>query len=213
VGALGGVLLAANPPSRTGRVLARGAGLALVAYAASPLLGQLILAAAGRRRRVALRSFIEVDRSLPAVFTFFKDFENLPRVIGSLRSVIDYEDGRSHWEAYTPTGQLMEWDSVVTKYVPNSVIGWESVPNSAVDVRAQLRFIPLTALRTRMEVEVYFSPAAMGFADAIRTLIVAANERRLRAELDHLRFYLETVLPADAPAPPPVAEEPQAAGP
>jgi uncharacterized membrane protein len=188
-------------------------GLALVAYAASPLLGQLILAAAGRRRRVALRSYIEVDRSLPAVFAFFKDFENLPRVIGSLRSVIDYEDGRSHWEAYTPTGQLMEWDSVVTKYVPNSVIGWESVPNSAVDVRAQLRFIPLTAMRTRMEVEVYFSPEAMGFADAIRTLIVSANERRLRAELDHLRFYLETVLPADAPAPPAAAEEPQAAGP
>ena len=213
LGALGGALLAARPGSRAGRTLAATAGVALVAYAASPLLSRLIRAAATRRRQIALRSFIEVDRSLPAVFAFFKDFENLPRVIGSLRSVVDYEDGRSHWQAYTPTGHLMEWDAVVTKYVPNSVIGWESVPNSPVDVRAQLRFVPLTAMRTRIEIEVYFSPAAIGFAEAIRGFIVIGNERRLRAELDHLRFYLETVLPADAPAPQPADEEAQAAGP
>src|SRR5262249_30111882 len=77
LGALGGVLLAASPPSRTGRTLARGAGLALIAYAASPLLSRLLRAAAARRRQIALRSFFEVDRSLPVVFAFFKDFENL----------------------------------------------------------------------------------------------------------------------------------------
>jgi uncharacterized membrane protein len=199
LGALGGALLAAKPEHRGARTLVRGAGLALVAYAAAPIVSHLIRAAATRRRRVALRSSIEVDRPLPAVFAFFKDFENLPRVVGSLRSVVDYQDGRSHWQAYTPAGQLIEWDVVVTKYVPNSVIGWESTPNSPVDVRAQLRFTPVSATKTRIEVEVYFSPPATGFADALRAFIVVANERRLTAELDHLRFYLESVLPEESP--------------
>jgi uncharacterized membrane protein len=159
----------------------------------------VIRAAGARRRRVALRSSIEVDRPLPAVFAFFKDFENLPRVVGALRSVTDYQDGRSHWQAYTLAGQVIEWDVVVTKYVPNTVIGWESTRTSPVDVRAQLRFTPVSATRTRIEVEVYFAPAATGLADAIRAFIAVANERRLKAELDHVRFYLESVLPEESP--------------
>jgi uncharacterized membrane protein len=199
LGALGGALLSANPQNRGARAVVRGAGLALIALAASPYLLRLIRIAGTRRRRVAMRSSIEVDRPLPAVFAFFKDFENLPRVVGSLRSVVDHQDGRSHWEAYTIGGHVVEWDVVVTKYVPNTVIGWESVPGSPVDVRAQLRFTPVTATRTRMDVEVYFSPPSSGLADALRALVVMANEPRLKAELDHVRFYLESVLPEESP--------------
>ena len=79
-----------------------------------------------------MRSSIEVDRSVGEVFAFLNDFENFPRVIGNLRSVIDYQDGRAHWEAYTPTGHIVEWDTVVTKYVPRSVIAWESTSGSEV---------------------------------------------------------------------------------
>jgi uncharacterized membrane protein len=198
LGALGGALLGASPESRGARAVVRGAALALIAYAASPLLARAIRAAGARRRQVALRSSIEVARPLPAVFAFFKDFENLPRVVGALRSVVDYQDGRSHWEGYTPAGQIIEWDVVVTKYVPNTVIGWESTPNSPVDVRAQLRFTPVSATRTRIDVEAYFTPAVTGLGDAVRALIAVANERRLKAELDHVRFYLESILPEES---------------
>jgi len=199
LGAVGGALLAARPEHRGARNLVRAAGLALIAYAASPLLARAIRAAGAKRRRVALRSSVEVDRPLPAVFAFFKDFENLPRVVGALRSVVDYQDGRSRWQAYTLAGEPIEWDVVVTKYVPNTVIGWESVPNSPVDVRTQIRFTPVSATRTRIDVEAYFAPATTGFADAVRALMAVGNERRLKGELDHVRFYLESVLPEESP--------------
>jgi uncharacterized membrane protein len=199
LGALGGALLAASPDNRATRALVRTAGLALIAYAASPLIDRAVRAAGARRRRIAFRSSFEVDRPLPAVFAFFKDFENLPRVIGAVDSVVDYQDGRSHWVGYTPAGQPIEWDVVITKYVPNTVIGWESTASSPVDVRAQLRFAPVSATRTRIDVEVYFSPAATGFGDAIHALFAVANERRLKMELDHVRFYLESVLPEESP--------------
>jgi uncharacterized membrane protein len=195
LGALGGALLASKPERAEARLLARSVGLAMIAYAAKPTLEKLALAAGTRRRRVAIHSSMEVERSLPAVFAFFKDFENLPRVIGSLRSVVDYQDGRSHWEAYTPAGQAIEWDCIVSRYVPNSVIGWESVPGSVVDFRAQLRFTRLTPMRTRLDVEAYFAPATTSLADALRALLSVANERRIRGDLDHVRFYLESVLP------------------
>ena len=209
LGALGGALLASNPANRGARVAARSTGLALIVYAASPILDRLIRAAGTRRRQVAFHSSIEIARPLPAVFAFFKDFENLPRVVGFVRSVADYQDGRSHWEAYGVGGRLLAWDMVVTKYVPNTVIGFESVPQSVVDVRVQLRFSLVSASRTRLEVETYFTPAATGFAEALLALLAVANERRLRAELDHVRFYLESVLPEEsAPAAAAEREEP-----
>src|SRR5262249_20602187 len=155
LGALGGALLAADPENRAARTVVRAAGLALIAYAAGPLIDRAVRAAGARRRRIAFRSSFEVDRPLPAVFALFKDFENLPRVIGTVHSVVDYQDGRSHWVGYTPAGRQIEWDVVVTKYVPNTVIGWESTPSGPVDVRAQLRFSPVSATRTRVDIEVY----------------------------------------------------------
>jgi len=197
LGALGGALLGSDPEHPAARRLLRGAGVALVAYAARPWIERAILNAGDRRRRVALRSSVEIDRPLLSVFAFFKDFENLPRVIGSVRSITDYQDGRSHWEAYTPAGESIEWDVVVTKYVPNSVIGFESVPGSPVDVRAQFRFTRISTMRTRLDVETYFSPHTTGLGDAIRALLSPANERRLLGDLDHMRFYLESVLPLE----------------
>jgi uncharacterized membrane protein len=207
LGALGGALLAAEPDGRGARTLARGVGLALIAYAAKPIVERLILAAGAKRREVALRSFVEVDRPLPGVFAFFKDFENLPRVVGALRSVVDYQDGRSHWEGFTPAGHLVEWDVVVTKYVPNTVIAWESTPNKVADLRVQLRFSPITPARTRIEVEAFFSPVVTDLAEAVSAILAGPSERRLRAEFDHVRFYLESVLP---PAPLPETPAPDA---
>ncbi len=207
LGALGGALLGSRPESSAKRVLVRGTGLALVAYVARPWLERAILAAGERRRRVALRSSVEIDRPLPSVFAFFKDFENLPRVVGSLRSITDYQDGRSHWEAYTPAGQPIEWDVVVTKYIPNSVIGFESVPGSIVDFRAQFRFTRESATRTRLDVETYFSPSTTGLGDALRAIVGVANERRILGDLDHMRFYLESALPLEPEAQPVGPEE------
>ena len=55
---------------------------------------------------------IEIERPVSDVFAFFKDFENFPRVFGGLRSVIDYENGLSHWEAYSPSGAIVAWIGV-----------------------------------------------------------------------------------------------------
>lgn len=206
LGALGGALLAAQSEHRGTRALVRGAGLALIAFAAAPLIERVIRAAGTKRRHVALRSSVDVARPLAAVFGFFKDFENLPRVVGGLRSVVDHQDGRSHWEAYTPAGHVIELDVVVTKYVPNSVIGWETTPNKTADLRGQLRFTPLSPTNTRIDVEAYFSPAVTDFADAISALLAGASERRLKTELDHVRFYLESVLPPEVEPEPSLAE-------
>lgn len=116
------------------------AGLAFVGLAAHRPIAQA-LRKAGTRRRAAdvLVSFV-VDRPVEQVFAFCADFENYPRFIRSLRQVRDNGDGHSHWSAWTPAGNTVEWDAVTTKYVTNSVIGWRSVAGSPIETTGLIRF-------------------------------------------------------------------------
>ncbi len=192
VGALGGLLLAVGVRDRRAQALLRVAGLALIGVAARPAVERAILGAGERRRTVKIRESIELERGVVDVFTFFKDFENFPRVFGGLKSVVDFQDGRSHWEAYTPSGRVIAWKSVVTKYVPNCVIAWESVPGSPVETRNVLRFTALGPNRTRIDVETAYRPSETPMQEAVHALIGRSHQARMLADMDHTKFYLES---------------------
>jgi uncharacterized membrane protein len=203
VGALGGALIGAAHRRGTVGLVMRLAGLALIGMAARPTVKRAIRQAGERRRNIRLKTSVEVERPVSLVFCFFKDFENYPRVIGALRSVRDFEDGRSRWEAYSPSGEVIGWDAVVTKYVPNSVLAWQSVPRSAVDVHVIIRFTPLGGERTRIDYEASYLPGRTKLSDAVRALLGPAPQDVLRSDLEHARFYLESLeppVPEETPA-------------
>lgn len=155
--------------------------------------------AAEARRSVRLRTIVHIRRPVHDVFTFCKDFENFPRVVGAVRSVVDYQDGRSHWEVITPSGEPLEWDALVTKYVPNSVIAWSSVPESAVTTSGLLRFAPSEDGGTALHVELTYVPRQMPLTDALLAIMAAPLQVQLERDLDRLGEYIEHE--------PPVAEE------
>jgi uncharacterized membrane protein len=193
---LGGALLGLSADRRS-RAILRILGLGLIAFAAQPLLERRVTTAGDKRRRISFKSVIDIERPVGEVFAFVKNFENFARVMGGIRSVIDYEDGRSRWEVYTPSGGTVSWDAVVTKYVPNSVIAWSSVPRSAVETTGIVRFKPITARWTRLEIAVTYRPARTDLSDAVHSLLAPRASRRLRTDLEHARFYIES-LPTEA---------------
>jgi uncharacterized membrane protein len=198
---VGGALLALSDDTCRGRALLRLLGLGLIGYAAQPIVEDRLRRVGERRRSIAYQTLIDIERPVTDVFTFFKDFENFPRVIGGLESVIDYQDGRSRWQIFTPSGRTLSWDAVVTKYVPNGVIAWESVPGSAVETAGLVRFTALSPRWTRLELSMTYRPAYTGLDDAVRTLFGPRAARRLRDDLDHARFYLESLPLTTDPAP------------
>jgi uncharacterized membrane protein len=197
VAAMGGILIGISGKKSRVATLTRLAGLAMIGIAARPLVSAAVRKAGARRRSIASTSSIEIARPVAEVFSFFKDFENFPRVIGAVRSVLDYQDGRSHWELYTPSGAVVAWDAVVTKYVPNTVIAWESVVRSLVDSSGIVRFTALSPSRTRVDLSITHRPIQTTLKDAVRTLLAPHGSNRIDQNLDQIRFYLES-LPAAA---------------
>ena len=156
---------------------------AAVAAAAAPTLLRWVRRIGGARRAIDMRMTVVVERPISDVFEFARDFENFPQITDTILSIEDSQDGRSHWAVRSPTGHSVEWDATVTKYVPSSVIAWESVPNSPVRASGLMRFFPLSPTATRVDLTITYQPLRTGFADAFRALVGANNTVRLRTEL------------------------------
>jgi uncharacterized membrane protein len=145
------------------------------------------------RQSVNLHTTVVVDRPVREMFALCSNFENFPRLVTELRDVTDFDDGRSRWTVTTPSGEVLTWDVIVTKYVPSQVIAWESVPGSPVESRGIVRFAPEGTGRTRLDLTVRYRPAYTSLADALRALIgpprapaVRAAMARASDQLQHL---------------------------
>jgi uncharacterized membrane protein len=201
LGLAGGALFAArrelSPAARTAATLG---GLALVGAAAHRPLADALRRAGTRRRCAEVATSFVVPHPVEVVFGFLRDFENFPRFVGALREVQDYGDGRSHWCATTPSGGSIEWNTVTTKYVPNSVIAWQSVGASPVEMRATLRFLPEGG-STRLKVMASYQVLESGLADALAALATPRREAALKGDIRRLSTYLDTVVASPSSVP------------
>ena len=175
-----------NAPARPFFLMA---GMALIGAAAHRPLADAIRRAGTRRRSADLRFSFVVERPVEQVFAFCANFENFPRFISALREVRDTGDGRSHWCASTPSGGEIEWNATTTKFVTNSVIGWQSVPNAPVATSGLLRFSP-DGGSTCVKVVVTYRVFDGTMTDALAALVAPRRageiERNIRGMDPHL---------------------------
>lgn len=163
---------------------------AAIAGAVTPALLRWVRRTGHRRRTVDLRMTVVVERPIADVFQFSRDFANFPQILDVLESVEDFEDGRSRWVVRAPGGERIEWDAVVTKYVPSSVIAWESIPDSPVRATGLMRFAPLDERTTRVDVALSYRPMRTPLRDAVQALVRPANGALLREGLSRASLEL-----------------------
>ena len=191
----GGLILGARPrQGERARPFLTLAGMALVGVASHRPLADALRNAGTRRRKADLHFSFVVDRPVEQVFAFCADFENFPKFIGALREVRDTGDGRSHWCATTPAGGVIEWNATTTKFVTNSVIGWQSLPGSPLETVGLIRFSPdekSTCVKVALSYRVFDGT----MADALAALAAPRNAHALEADLRALDMQLPTPAP------------------
>lgn len=142
---------------------------------------------------VHVRTSITIAKPRDIVFAFWRDFENLPRIMSHLVSVTQKENNTSHWVARGPAGKQMEWDAEIINEAPNERIGWRSLPGSKVDNAGSVHFKDAPGGRgTEITVELQYNPPA-GYAGAfVAKLFGADPETEIESDLFCLKQYLET---------------------
>jgi uncharacterized membrane protein len=197
----GGMILGARPTrgERT-RPFFTLAGMALLGAAAHRPLADALRHAGTRRRSADLRFSFVVERRVEEVFAFCANFENFPRFIGALRQVRDNGDGRSHWCASTPSGGEIEWNATTTKFVTNSVIGWQSVANSPVETAGLLRFSP-DGESTCVKVAINYRVFDGSMTDALAALATPRRGDELEADIRRMDAHMDETVNGE-PTPP-----------
>ena len=193
LGAAGGALVGARPRRSAAGALAVLAGLALVGAAASRPVGHALRRAGTRRRTAHVRLSFVVSHPVNTVFRFCSDFENYPRFIRALRDVHDFGDGRSHWTGWSPSGRLVEWDAVTTKFVPGRVVAWQSTPRSDVRVTCSIRLLPDRGGATCVRVAVDYSWPTERIKDAVTAIASRKRTRELESDILRLGEQLDAI--------------------
>lgn len=111
-----------------------------------------------QRGKIPVNKSIVINATAEEVYSYWRDFENLPRFMHYLESVTVTGEGRSHWVAKAPGGSV-EWDAEVTEDRPNELIAWRSLEGSEVETSGSVRFEPAVGGRgTVVHVKLDYSP-------------------------------------------------------
>lgn len=94
----------------------------------------------GASRDTRVVRTIMLDKPIEDAYAFWRNFQNLPRIMDYLESVRYTGDRRTHWIAKGPVGAQVEWDAETIIDTPNAMIGWRSVEGSAFDNSGAVQF-------------------------------------------------------------------------
>lgn len=163
-------------------------GIALIAGG-----GSIALLAATRKSSPAsaAAATILINCTPQEVYRFWRDFENLPRIMNRLHSVTTLGDGRSRWVAVGPGGRQIRWDAEITSERENQYIAWRSLPGSDIQVDGRVEFRDAPGGRgTIISAHIEYSPV-LGTSNALAKFLNKGTSFAVRQDLRRLEALLE----------------------
>ncbi len=178
----------------------RGADRPKVAAATAAVLGVTALDVLcsqkltnGGRRSVRLRKTIVIDRDPSEVYAFWRDFNNLRRIVPLFESVEAQSMSRSHWKMKLPAGKTLEWDAEIHQDIPGSSISWQAVQPTALEHSGWVRFDRAPGGRgTLVTLSLEIVPPASAITAPLLKALGPAPKVALEASLMRLKQLLET---------------------
>ena len=142
--------------------------------------------------RIHVKKSVTINKSPSELYSFWRNFENLPQFMRHLESVETTGERTSHWKAKAPLGASVEWDAEVTSDVPNERIGWKSaeiadIPNSGV-----VEFRPTVNRGTEVIVTLTYEPPAGKLGSLVAKLFGEEPSQQVAEDLRRFKQLMET---------------------
>lgn len=149
-------------------------------------------AGVGAKQGVKVERNITIFREPAALYSFWRNFENLPRVMSHLESVRCADAQRSHWTARGPLGRQVEWDAEVINERENELIAWRSLEGSDIDTAGSVHFAPAPGERgTEVKVVLKYDVPAGKAGAAVAWLFGEAPGQQVQEDLRRFKQIME----------------------
>jgi uncharacterized membrane protein len=144
----------------------------------------------GGLRGIHVEESVSIDRPLPELYRFWRNFENLPQFMQHLDAVSVREEGISHWVAKGPAGMRVEWDARIINEVENKVIGWQSLEGSMISTAGSVNFDE-DPHGTRVTVHLQYNPPGGRLGAAVAKMFGEEPNQTIREDLRRLKQLME----------------------
>jgi uncharacterized membrane protein len=140
---------------------------------------------------VKLERDIVVAAPPERLYRFWRDVENLPRIMSHLERVEVLGPTRSRWKAKAPVGLTVEWEAEIINDQPPRLIAWRTEPGSPVAHAGSVRFTPIGA-GTRIGVSLQYDPPGGELGHAVAALMDADAGARIEQDLARFKQAIES---------------------
>lgn len=149
---------------------------------------------ASRPTRIHVQKSVTINKSAAELYSFWRNFENLPKFMNHLETVKTTGEKTSHWKAKAPLGYSVEWDAELTSDVENEKIGWKSAEISEVPNSGTVEFLPTTNRGTEVRVTLTYEPPAGKVGSLIAKLFGEEPSQQVAEDLRRFKRLMETGL-------------------
>ena len=154
------------------------------------------VASVHRGEGIRVDKTVTVYRPAAVLYQYWRNFENLPRIMRHVDSVTVLDDVQSHWVVQGPAGTHFEWDAEIHNEKENELIAWRSLDGD-VNHAGSVRFRPTpTGRGTEVRVELRYEPPAGALGAAIARLFGEEPAQQVTEDLMRFKRVMET---ADQP--------------
>jgi uncharacterized membrane protein len=137
---------------------------------------------------------VTINKSADELYTFWRNFENLPKFMNHLEAVKVVDNIRSEWTAKAPLGKQAHWTAEITEDLNNEKIAWRSVENSEIPNSGKVEFLPTIDRGTIVKVTIQYQPPA-GKLGAIASYFLSEEpETQITEDLRRFKSLMETGL-------------------
>lgn len=143
-------------------------------------------------KTITVNRSITVNRQAEQLYDYWRDLDNLPRIMSHLEAVNEIDATRSHWVAKAPAGTTVEWDAEITEDIENSLISWRSLPGANIENSGTVRFQPTPGRGTEIHVSLCYEPPGGKLGQALAWLSGEEPGRQIADDLRRFKQMIET---------------------
>lgn len=142
-------------------------------------------------RGTRVEKSVTINRDASELYSFWRNFENLPQFMNHLESVQSIGGERTHWVAKAPAGTTVEWDAEVYNDKPNELIAWRTLEGSQVSSAGSVRFEPASNGGTVVRVALKYDPPGGKLGALVARLFGENPERQIEEDLGRFKDLME----------------------
>ena len=135
---------------------------------------------------------VTINRPIGELYSYFRDFANLPTFMDNIARVDVYDDQRSHWVVKAPAGKTVAWDATVTDEVEGSYFVWASDDGADVPNSGRIEFRDAGARGTVVTATIVYDPPAGVVGKLIAKMFQREPAIQARRDLRRFKQLMET---------------------